>query len=533
MDSSQLTISGFLSRAVTLYADRKVYTHGVAGLGSTTYREIGARVDRLAHTLDSLGVRRGDRVATLAWNHQRHLELYLALPAMGAVLHTVNVRLGVDQIREILRHAGSVALFVDPDLVPVAAEAAAGLEAPPRLVVNTSVAPADLPPGWAVYEELLRGAPAGPYDFPDNIVETEPAALCYSSATTGRPKGVVYSHRALYMHTTALCMADTWALSESDTVLPIVPMFHVNAWGIPFAAVWMGSTIVLPGPAPKAADIVGLMREHDVTFSAAVPTVWSDVFGDFERDGNLPNSLRMVVSGGAPLPESLLTRADRLGVPLVHSYGMTEAAPLVLVNHRKRHLVALDERTSVTSRLRQGLPVPGLDLAVVRDDAPVPWDDTSSGELVLSGPWVAESYLDDERSRQAFRDGRYHSGDVAKVDDEGYVTIVDRQSDMIKSGGEWISSVDLENALMTHDSVSGATVIGVPHERWDERPVAFVVLTAAVTDDQLHTHLQERVPRWWLPDQIIQVGELPLTSVGKYDKKRLREQWHTRAAQGR
>jgi fatty-acyl-CoA synthase len=333
---------------------------------------------------------------------------------------------------------------------------------------------------------------------------------------------VVYSHRGLLMHSMALALADTWAISRSDTVLPVVPMFHVNAWGLPFTALWMGSRLVLPGARPAAADLLDLLVRQRVTFAAAVPTVWMDVLRLVRAQGRPLPSLRMVVSGGAPLPRTLLEDADDLDIPMIHSYGMTEAAPLVLVGQRQR--AAGSAADPMLRRLRQGAVVPGLDYRVVDDDGnSVPRDGATPGELQLRGPWVAEEYERDARSAAAFRDGWYHTGDIVNVDEGGYVKVVDRVADVIKSGGEWISTVDLENALMDHPAVRSAAVIGVPDERWQERPHAYVVLDRDATGDQLREFLMERFPKFWVPDVVQALPEIPLTSVGKFDKKALRQ----------
>jgi fatty-acyl-CoA synthase len=521
VDTAQLTIARLLGRAALYYGDREIVTFGVPDLSRTTYAEFVRRVHRLAHVLASLGVQRGDRVATLAWNHQRHLELYFAIPSSGAVLHTVNLRLAPAQIRQIIDHADDNVIFIDADQVEAASEALAG-RAALRVVVMGDPS-GGLPDGWLSYEQLMGDMPDKDFPFPHDLSENETASICYSSATTGPPKGVEYTHRGIYLHTTALCMADTWALSEADTILPVVPMFHVNAWGIPFAAVWLGSRLVLPGPAPRMEDIADMIRGERVTFSAAVPTVWAGVFGAFEQSKATPADVRMLVSGGAPLPPALLDRADRLGLPLIHSYGMTEASPLVLVGHMKSDLLDADPAQTRHRRLRQGLLVPGLEMSVARDGVPVPWDGQTSGELLLRGPWIAEEYRHSPHLSAAFEGGWYHSGDVVDIDPEGYVRVVDRMSDLIKSGGEWISTLELESALSECTGVTAAAVVGIPDPKWDERPLAYVVADGDVTDTDIRSQLADRVPKWWVPETIVRLEQMPLTSVGKFDKRALRE----------
>lgn len=530
MDTSQLTVMRLMDRAATLFPDKEVITHGVPDLGRISYERFVRRVHRLAHVLDTLGVGRGDRVATLAWNHQRHLELYFAVPAHGSVLHTINLRLSVNQISDIVTHAGDSVIFIDSDQVRAAQEALAGSQV--RTVVVMGSPDTTLPEGWLQYEQLMGDAPGDEYTFASDLSEYEIAAICYSSATTGMPKGVEYSHRALYLHTTALCMAETWALSEADTILPVVPMFHVNAWGIPYAAVWLGATLVLPGPTPLMPELADLIVRHEVTFAAAVPTVWTGVFDALEHTGTPSTNLRMLVSGGAPLPPPLLDQADRLGVPLVHSYGMTEASPLVLVGRLTSKFRETSPEGTRERRLRQGMLVPGLEMAVMKDGRPVPWDGRTPGELWLRGPWIAERYRNAPELASAFDGGWYHSGDVVDVDPDGYVRVVDRISDLIKSGGEWISSIELENALVECPGITAAAVISVPDPKWSERPAAYAVADARVTDDDIRQHLLRRFPRWWLPDDIMRVEAIPLTSVGKFDKRALRSTWKEESHSG-
>jgi fatty-acyl-CoA synthase len=506
----QLTLGQIVRRARREFPHREVVSREGSGVVTSSYAELFEGVDRLAHALRRLGVGRGDRVATVGWNHRRHLELYLAVTASGAVLHTVNARLGPEQLRAVVEHADDVVLFAEDEVV---AEHGEWFRSRGRRPVVTF--DGEPVPGALAYDELLADQPDGSFDYPD-LDEREPAAMAYSSATTGRPKGVVYSHRGLYLHTMMVCLKDTWAISEADTVLPVVPMFHVNAWGLPFASIWMGSRLVLPGRRPTADDLLPLME--GVTFAAAVPTVWMDVFARMERSGTTFPALRMLVSGGAPLPVSLLRQADRLGVPLIHSYGMTEASPLVLVGAVRSDAEPTEER-----RLKQGFVVPGLDYRV--DDAAGPTVSGAPeqrGELWLRGPWIVDGYERDERSSGTFVDGWYRSGDIVTVDAEGYVHVVDRMTDLIKSGGEWISTLELEDALSAVPGVTAVAVVGVPDERWQERPRAYLVTSGPVDVAELQQVLARRFPRFWIPDEFVVVESLPLTSVGKYDKKRLR-----------
>lgn len=513
MDDHQLVLTSVFERARREFPNRQVVSRERSGLVTLSYGELFGRVDRLAHALSALGIERGQRVATIGWNHHRHLELYLAVTASGAVLHTVNARLASDQARAVIEHAGDVVIFGEEEFVT---ENSGWF----RFADTRGVVSFDGDAGGAAinYDELLDAQPSAPFDYP-RLDEREPAAMAYSSATTGRPKGVMYSHRALYLHTLMLGLKDTWAISESDTVMPVVPMYHVNAWGLPFAAIWMGAGLVLPGRLPKADDLVSLLQ-LGVTFAAAVPTVWMDVVAAMDRQRLRLPALRMVVSGGAPLPGALLRETDRLGVPLIHSYGMTEASPLVCVGQVRSDLKATEDL-----RLKQGYVVPGLDYEVRADDgSQIPRDGKSYGELWLRGPWIADGYERDERSKDTFADGWYRTGDVVTVDATGYLHVVDRKNDMIKSGGEWISTIELEEAISAYPGIAAVAVIGVPDERWQERPRAYVVCSEQLEVEALKAHLGSRVPRFWIPDEIRIVDALPLTSVGKYDKRRLREE---------
>lgn len=526
MDRDQLHLGRTYARARSFFPDQTVHSVVDGEQQTLTYRDLFARVDRLAHALRELGVQPGDRVATLGWNHHRHLEVYLAATWTGAVLHTINVRITAAQVAAIASDARDVVIFYDEDVADLAI-AAVQARTPAVVPLVCFGSAGTVPPdGQDVldYEGLLASQSSDPYTYPE-LGESHPAATCYSSATTGTPKGVVYSHRSQVLHAAMLSHVDTWGLGRRDVVLPVVPMFHVNAWGLPFAAIAAGATLVLPGARPRPELLVDLVEAFAVTLVAAVPTVWSDVFDVVRRDPSVDvSSLRLAVCGGAPLSRALIDQADRLAVPLVHSYGMTEASPLVLVGERRAESNLSDD-ASTTRRLRQGRVVPGVEFRVV-DDAggDVPWDGASIGELWLRGPWIAEEYPGDARSASAFTaDGWYLSGDVVTIDRDGLVQLVDRQADLIKGGGEWISSVDVENALMEHPRVRSAAVAGVPDERWQERPWAFVVVEDSfTTDDDLRRHLDSRLSKFWVPDRFVRVDEVPLTSVGKFDKRALR-----------
>ena len=532
MNDDQLTIGSIAERALRQYPDQVVVTARGPSVSAMTYGDLFERVYRLVRALRALGVQPGDRVATVAWNHRRHLELYLAVPCMGAVLHTINLRLHEDQVADIVAHAGDTVVVVDEDCLPVVGVATRSARCVRHWVVLRDDAPGPLPDGvaWLDYEELLADQEPKELALDGRVDERAPAAMCYSSATTGKAKGVVYSHRAIYLHSMMLGLADTWGISEWDTALVVVPMFHVNAWGIPYASVWMGAKLVLPGVRPRAADLAALLHSEQVTFTAGVPSVWAEVAENLRTSGVALPHLRLVVSGGAPLSPKLLDAGRQAGLPIIHSYGMTEASPLVLVGGPGPALQGEPEDVVRSAMLAQGRLVPGLAMSV-RDEYghDVPRDGMTTGELWLKGPWIADGYVRDPRSAAAFSEGWYRTGDVVTVDRRGYVRVVDREADLIKSGGEWISTIDVENAILDLAGVRGAAVVGVPDERWQERPVAFVVLDEPLEQDAIRRHLRQKVPRWWVPDEVVVVEEIPLTSVGKTDKKELRRRWHVDA----
>jgi fatty-acyl-CoA synthase len=522
-----LTINLLLERARRLFPSKEVVTRTAAGLHRYTYGDLYRRVCRLANVLATLGVRQGDRVGSFAWNTYRHLELYLGVPSSGAVLHTLNIRLFPEQITFIVNHAEDAVIFLDDVLVsalePLAKEFR-GVRA--FVVMGDGPLPASALQPVYRYEDLLASA-REEYAFP-KLDENAAAGMCYTSGTTGNPKGVAYSHRALILHSYAQAMADAMGLCEADVVLPVVPMFHANAWGMPFTATMVGATQVYPGVQPTPQDIAELIQTLGVTVTGGVPTVLIGLLSVLEQRHYDLSSLRCVPCGGSAVPESLIEKFDQRGITVVQAWGMTETSPLGTVSRLRSTMRDWSDEQRRRVRAKQGMPLPGVEIRIV-DDAgrELPWDGTSVGELQVRGPWVVGSYYNDERSAAAFQDGWFKTGDVAAIDGDGYVQITDRAKDVIKSGGEWISSVELENAIMAHPQVLEAAVIGLPHERWQERPLACVVAKPGqqLTKEAIMRHLKERVAKWCLPEDVVFVEALPKTSVGKFAKRDLRERF--------
>ncbi len=524
-----LLLTHFLERAEKLYPKREIVSRAASGVRRTTYAQIAARARRLASALSELGVGAGERVATFAWNHDRHLELYFAIPGSGRVLHTLNIRLFAEQIVFIANHAEDRVIFVDDVLVPLLEKVAPELRHVRAYVVmgdapatSTSLAP------LIRYEDLVAQGDAG-YRFPA-FDENEAAAMCYTSGTTGNPKGVLYSHRALYLQSMAHAMADGFALCERDCVLAVVPMVHANAWCMPFACTMVGAKQVYPGQYLQAADVAELLETERVTLSGGVPTIWTSVLDHLDQNPRDISALTRVLCGGSAVPLALIDRFDKRGIRLMQGWGMTETSPLVSLGRVKVGLEHLtrDERQRVLAK--QGLTVPCTELRIVADDGnECPWDGKSTGEIEVRGPWVVREYYQDPRSPQSFHDGWFKTGDIAAVDLEGYIQIQDRAKDVIKSGGEWVSSVELENAIMGHPKVLEAAVIGVHHPKWEERPLACVVpreeFRGRLTKQEILDHLRPLFAKWWLPDDVVFVEAIPKTSVGKFSKRELRERF--------
>lgn len=524
-----MTVSSLLERAEMFFPNKEVVSRTLSGVQRFSYKKIGERTRRLSSSLEKIGVQKGDRVGTLAWNHHRHLETYFAIPGMGAVLHTINIRLATEHITYIVNHAEDVVLFVDEDLLPLVERVQDHLETVKAFIIMTDkeeLPATSLHPVFS-YEDLIEDGDPN-YSFVKDIDENDAAGLCYTSATTGNPKGVVYSHRSLVLHSFALGLADTAGLSEYDICMPVVPMFHANAWGLPFAATWFGTTQVLPGPQFTPQLLAELIETENITVTAGVPTIWLALLNELEKGEYDTSSLRAILCGGSAAPRGMIkTFETKYGIPFLHAYGMTETTPLATVSRLKSHQLNLDEEEMLDKRSMQGLLVPGLEMKVIGPEGDVKWDGKEMGELCLRGPWIADEYYKDERSNDAFKDGWLYTGDVVTVDEEGVVKIVDRTKDLIKSGGEWISSVDLENAIMAHEAVFEASVVAVPHDEWQERPVACVVLKEAykgkVDKQEVIDFITPQFAKWWLPDEVIFMEEIPKTSVGKFLKRALRD----------
>lgn len=525
-----LTLTPLLDRARRLFPRKEIITKAGPSLERFTYEQMSERVARLANALEKLGVRRGERVATFAWNNARHLELYFAVPCMGAVLHPLNIRLPADQLTYIVAHADDQVLFVDPSLLPAVEKIAPQLTSIRHYVVMADKVPegTTLHPVHA-YEELLSESSP---DFPwPHLNENDAAAMCYTSGTTGNPKGVVYSHRSIFLHSLGLSMTDSFGLSEQDVFMPVVPMFHVLAWGTPFATVMLGTKLVFPGPHLQPRDLAELIQAEKVTLTAGVPTLWLGLLALLDKERYDLSSLRGMIVGGAAAPQSMIEAFEKKhGLNVIHAWGMTEMSPLGTVSHLKSYQRELSEEQRFALRAKQGLSVPGVEIRAVDEEGnQVPWDGKAFGELQVRGPWVISSYYSDDRSAESFQDGWFRTGDVVTIDPEGFVQIVDRTKDLVKSGGEWISSQDIENVIMAHPKVLEAAVIAIPHPKWQERPLACVVpkpdYKDHLTKAEIYEHLRTRFDKMYLPDDIVFIDAVPKTSVGKFDKKVLREQY--------
>ncbi|MEM9039646.1 MAG: long-chain fatty acid--CoA ligase [Actinomycetota bacterium] len=533
MQDVSLSIDQLFTRAETYFPHKTIVTATTTGLERTTYGEWAARTRRLGGVLDDLGITADGRVATFAWNTARHLELYFAAPCTGRVLHTLNIRLFPEQLTYIVNHADDEVIFADSSLLGLLGPLLPTFERLRHLVVMNDGAPVpdDLPLGSIElhqYEELL--AAAQPVEWTTPADEHQAASMCYTSGTTGNPKGAVYSHRSTYLHTMGAMTVDNLAARESDVILPVVPMFHANAWGLAHAAVASGAALVMPGPDLSGPAIASLIVDEKVTVAAGVPTIWMAVLPELK--GKDTSSLRSIPCGGSAVPRSLSEAyREQLGMPILQAWGMTETSPIASVCHLDADQEAeLSDDEKADLRTQVGRICFGVEARVVDPETlePLPWDAEASGELQCRGNWIAASYYDDERAGDSFTsDGWLRTGDVATVDPRGRIRLVDRTKDLIKSGGEWISSVELENEIMGHPQVAEAAVIGVTHPRWGEAAVACVVRAPGEepSADEIVSFLEGKVAKWQLPKKVVWIDEVPKTSVGKFSKKTLREEY--------
>jgi len=540
-----LVLPAIVRRVETLFSDRKVVSRRPdRTICRVTYGQVIDRVRRLAVALQDLGVTPGDRVATLAWASQEHLEAYLAIPSMGAVLHTLNLRLHPDDLSYIVNDAADRVLIVDESLLPLYEKFRDKVNVEHVIVIGQSAVVSGSPGHRSAereggsrdviaYESLLAASDPSRYVEP-SFDEHTAAAMCYTSGTTGRPKGVLYSHRAVILHSFGQGLVDTLGVSERDTVLPIVPMFHVNAWGLPFTATLFGAAQVFPGPHLDAKSVLELLVRERVTLTAGVPTVWLGVLNELDQHpGEYDvSALRGIVIGGSAAPPAMIRGyKERHGLDIIHAWGMTEMTPLGTLCNLPSSLREAPVEEQFRYRAKQGTPLPFVEIRARTENGHAPWDGTTMGELEVRGPWVAAQYYNVSGSDERFtQDGWFRTGDIVTIDPSGCIELTDRAKDLVKSGGEWISSVALETALMGHPCVAEAAVVAVPHPKWDERPLAVVVLKpgAKTTKDELIAFLAPQFAKWWLPDAVEFAPEIPRTSVGKFKKSVLRDQYRDR-----
>jgi len=527
-----LTLTQFFERARKIFHRKTMATRVPgAGLQRYTYADYADRVCRLSAALDRLGLKKGDRVGTFAWNSHRHMEVYFAAPLMGMVLHTVNIRLAAQDLIYIVNHAEDQVLIVDASLWHLLEPIRKDLKSVKHVIVMKDTPAGEIPAGALDYEALV--ADAKPVETWPTLEETDAAGMCYTSGTTGHPKGVLYTHRGIYLHCFCSSTVDALGICERDVILHIVPMFHANAWCVPFAGVMNGSTQIFGGPNPQPRDIIEIVHNERVSLVGAVPTVWIAIQAILEKEPQWDiSSIRCIPIGGSAAPKSLIQLFDKkYGAYMLHAWGMTEMSPLGTVCRPRSYTDSLPEEERYNIRAKQGAIVAGVDMRIVDEGGKVQsWDGKSVGEIQVRGPWITSGYYNNPAGAAQFtEDGWFRTGDVASIDSEGYVQITDRTKDLIKSGGEWISSVDMETAIMDHPKVLEAAVIAVPHPQWQERPLACVVpkpeFKGELSAQEIMEYLTPRVAKWWLPDEVVFIDAVPKTSVGKFDKKVLRERF--------
>ena len=524
----ELTLTSMFRRAAEHYANTEIVSRKPdKSIDRRTFGDFDRRARQLASALRKAGCKKGDCIATLMWNHYAHLEAYFGIPIAGCVLHTLNLRLHPDEIAFIATHAEDRFVIVDDVLWPLFDKVRAKAKFEKVIVLRLTGAP--LPEGTVDYEDFLRSGDASD-PLPD-LSEDDAMGLCYTSGTTGKPKGVCYSHRSIALHSLGASLSDTLGLSRRDTILPVVPMFHANAWGIPFAAIMIGAKLVMPGPHLDGESLLELFEKEKVTLAAGVPTIWLGILQALDKEPkrwSLTKDMRMVV-GGSAAPESVIRGLDKHGLRVVHAWGMTETAPLGSVSHLAPYMDDWSEDDKYAHRAKQGIAPPFVELRAVSDTGVVPHDGKSPGELEVRGAWVAGSYVppSDENAIMWTKDGWFKTGDVVTIDGGGCIKVTDRTKDLIKSGGEWISSIDLENLIMGHPAVKEAAVIAVPHPKWDERPLAVVVLKdgASASEADLRAFVAAKVAKFQVPDAFVFVASIPKTSAGKFLKSALRDQY--------